>query len=80
MAIEWCRVLSIIILAAILFIRLYRTAKVALDEVKITFILAHETAAMIRQGVKPAFVLLALIQWVSPRCEHADTGSGRHRR
>ena len=31
MGIEWCRILSIIIVAAILFIRLDRTAKVALD-------------------------------------------------
>jgi len=61
MGIEWCRVLRIIIVAEILFMRLYRSAKAERDEVRIAPILAQETATMVRQGVKPASVLLTLI-------------------
>ena len=90
MGIEWYRDLSIIvftlaatiatIVAAIIFIRLHHTAQTALDEVKMASILTRETAAIVRQGVKPVSVLLALIRWASQRYEHTDTGSRRHGR
>lgn len=72
MGIEWFRDLSITVLAfvttavlvfaAILFYRLYRTLKSTLFLVKATAQIAHDTVALIQEGIKPILSLLALIQ------------------
>jgi hypothetical protein len=75
MGIEWFRDLSITILcfvttavlifAAILVYSLYRTLKSTLLQVKSASKIAYDTVARIREGIKPLFTILALIQGFS---------------
>ncbi|MDO8578142.1 MAG: hypothetical protein Q7R50_03070 [Dehalococcoidales bacterium] len=74
MGIEWFRDLSITILgfvttallifAAILIYRLYRTIMSTILLVKATSKIAHDTATMVRDGIKPVISLVTLIQGI----------------
>ena len=72
MDIEWFRDLSITILgfvttavlifAAVLFYRLYRTVKSTLLLVKTTSKIVHDTVSLAQEAIKPLLSILTLIQ------------------
>ena len=74
MGIEWFRDLSIAILgfvttgvlifAAILVYRLYRTLKSTLSLVKAASKIAYDTVALMQEGIKPMLPILAVIQGI----------------
>jgi len=90
MGIEWFRDLSIIIFAvattvvvivvAILFFRLYRSAKWVMLELKVASILARDTAEIVHDGVKPVSTLLGILQALRGGAERGSTTEGKHRR
>jgi len=72
--IEWFRDLSITILgfvtttllifAAILIYRLYRTVMSTILLVKATSKIAHDTAALVQEGIKPLVSIMTLVQGI----------------
>ena len=80
MGIEWFRDLSIAILgfvttavlifAAILVYRLYRTLKSTLLLVKAASKIAYDTVTLVQEGIKPLLPILALIQGIRGGFEH----------
>ncbi len=89
MELEWFRDLSItvfgfvgtiiIIVVAILFLRLYRVAKIALAELRIASILAHDTAAAMHDGMQPVFDLLAMVRGIRDGLERSRRTYTRRR-
>ena len=74
MGIEWFRDLSIAILgfvttavlifAAVLVYSLYRSLKSTILLVKATSKIAHDTAALVQEGIKPLISIVTLIQGI----------------
>jgi len=90
MGIEWFRDLSIIvftvattivvIVAAILLFRLYRSARWVMLELKVASILARDTAEIVHDGVKPLSTILGILQALRGGAERNSTGDRKHRR
>ena len=79
MGIEWFRDLSITILgfvttavlifAAILAYRLYRTLKSTLSLIKEASKIAYDTVALVQECIKPLLPILALVRGISGRLQ-----------
>jgi len=88
--IAWYRDLSIavmgfaatifFIVAGIVFIRMQRSTKEVLKELKVASILTRQTATIVHDGVKPISTMLAILQALRGRCEPTSEGANKHRK